>query len=612
MGRFYRIPGVVIAITLSFISSVVALENPKERIDFWQNNYQELQPDQDPRARSAYEIFNRLLNAAGKRPGVVPRLFIVKSDFPHIPLAFALPDGGIIISRKVLDICYRDPERGPDRLAFVLAHEIAHQLKDDFWHLRFFQAVDLSRDKDSKDNEVLKEVISIASLTDKVLTKELQADEYGIIYAAMAGFNTSAVVTEDDKTNFFEYFYQSLDPENIEGVQKAITHPSPKQRAETVKARLKQVLEKVELFNLGVIFYQSADYQRAILFFNEFLRFFPSREVYHNLASSHHQLALKYYKDWKGEELAVPFKLSLAIDPETRASKITLKARGRISKGPEELFKEHIDKAIEYYKTAISIEFSYTPSYSNMACALIIKGEKGEVYKAIGILEDAIKIKVGPWEKEVFNNLGVAYYYAKNPGEAKEHLLKAHHVDKNYDAPLFNLGKIALDTGKQAECKEFWAAYLELDGTSPWADAIRKTIPIDVDRKALSPAGPRTVEKVLGLKIGDFDDEFPTNWKKLQAKDIPLEEKPYRLITYNNGLMTLSQKNEIKLIMTLEGFKGKTEKGVAVGSAQRDLFPAYGSPARVLDMTQGPNWAYDSQGIVFQLRDGKVVSWILF
>jgi hypothetical protein len=77
-------------------------------------------------------------------------------------------------------------------------------------------------------------------------------------------------------------------------------------------------------------------------------------------------------------------------------------------------------------------------------------------------------------------------------------------------------------------------------------------------------------------------------------------------------VMTLSQKNEIKLIVTLEGFKGKTEKGVAVGSAQRDLFSAYGSPARVLDMTRGANWVYDSQGIAFQLRDGKVVSWILF
>ncbi len=610
MKRLCQILVLVAGITLLFSFFAGASENPKERIDFWQKNYQELQPDQDPRAQKAHEIFNRLLNAAGKRPGVVPRLFIVKSDSAYIPLAFALPDGGIVISKKVLDICYQDPERGPDRLAFILAHEIAHQLKDDFWHLKFFQAVDLSKEKNSKQNEVLKEVVSIASLTDKVLAKELQADEYGIIYASMAGFNANSIVTEDEQVNFFEYFYKSLDPENIKGAPKDSTHPSPKQRAETVKARLKQVLEKVELFNLGVIFYQSNDYQRAVLFFNEFLRFFPSREVYHNLGSSHHQLALKYYREWKGDELGIPFKLSIAIDPETRASKIILRGRG--PKSPEEFFKEHLEKAIEYYQTAISQDPSYILSYSNLACALLMKGVKGDVYKAIGLLEDAMKITPNTLEKEIFNNLGIAYYYAKNPGEAKEHLLKARQSDKNYDAPLFNLGKIALETGKQTEVKEFWSAYLKIDEASPWANVIRKTLSLESDKKVPTSVGKKIDEKVLGVAVDSYDDEIPKDWGKPQTKEIALGERPYRLNLYNNRVMTLSQKDEIKLIVALDGFKGKTEKGIAVGSAQKDILSTYGSLSKVLDMAQGISWVYDLQGIAFQFRDGKVVSWILF
>lgn len=607
MKKFFQILGVVIAITLFFILSAEASENPKERIDFWQKNYQELQPDQDSRAKSAHDIFNRLLNTAGRRPGVIPRLFIVKSDSPYIPLAFALPDGGIIISKKVLDICYKDPERGIDRLAFVLAHEIAHQLKDDFWHLKFFQAVDLSKEMGSQQEGILKEVREIASLTDKVLAKELQADEYGIIYASMAGFNTSAIVTEDEKINFFEYFYKSLDPENIKGAQKESTHPSPKQRAETVKARLKQVLEKVELFNLGVIFYQSGDYQRAILFFNEFLRFFPSREVYHNLASSHHQLALKYYQEWKGDEKTIPFKLSLAIDPETRASKITLRARGGISKSPEGLFKEHIDKAIGYYEIAISQDPSYLLSYNNLGCALLIKGETEE---AIARFKKALKWKSD--FKEALNNLGVALFYDEKPNKAKEALTEANKVDPAYDAPLFNLGKIAYEEKKEDEAKKYWSAYLKLDPSSPWAYAITKTIPLDAAKQTPASMSKKAAEAIFGLKISAYDDEVPKEWGKPQAKDIVLGENPYRLHTYKNQVMTLSQKDEIKLIVTLDGFKGKTEKGIAVGSAQRDLFSAYGSPAKVLDMTQGASWVYDSQGVVFQLRDGKVVSWILF
>ena len=608
MRNLYRILGVVIAITLFFISSAEAFENPKERIDFWQRNYQELQPDQDPRAKEAHEIFIRLLNAAGRRPGVIPRLFIVKSDSSYIPLAFAIPDGGIIISKKVLDICYKDPERGPDRLAFVLAHEIAHQLKDDFWHLKFFQAVDLSKETGSQQEGILKEVREIASLTDKVLAKELQADEYGIIYASMAGFNTSAIVTEDDKINFFEYFYKSLDPENIKGVQKDSNHPSPKQRAETVKARLKQVLEKVELFNLGLVFYQSGDYPGAIFFFSEFLRFFPSREVYHNLATSHHQLALKYYRQWKGEEKAIPFKLSIAIDPETRASKITLRGvlRG-VKKSSEELFKEHIDKAIGYYEIAISQDPSYLLSHNNLGCAFLIKGE---VEEAIARFKKALKLKSD--FKEALNNLGVALFYDEKPNKAKEALTEANKLDPTYDAPFFNLGKIAYEEKKEKESKNYWIAYLKLDPSSPWAHAITKTIPLDSGKKLSVSMSKKPAEAVLGLKIGAYDDEVPKEWGKPQAKGIDLGEKPFRLYTYNNKIMTVSQKDEIKLIVTLDGFKGKTEKGILVGSAQKDLLSSYGSPTKILDMTQGSSWVYDSQGIVFQLRDGKVVSWILF
>jgi hypothetical protein len=31
-----------------------------------------------------------------------------------------------------------------------------------------------------------------------------------------------------------------------------------------------------------------------------------------------------------------------------------------------------------------------------------------------------------------------------------------------------------------------------------------------------------------------------------------------------------------------------------------------------LELTQGQSWAYDHRRIAFQLRDGRVVSWLLF
>jgi Zn-dependent protease with chaperone function len=132
-----------VLVLMAWAATVVA--NPKERLEYWRQNYLELLPTEDPRAARAHAIFHRLLHAAGQKPGVIPRLYIIKSDPLGISVPIALPDGGIILSKGALDICYHEPARGDDRLAFVLAHELAHQLKDDFWHMQFFQAIEASK-----------------------------------------------------------------------------------------------------------------------------------------------------------------------------------------------------------------------------------------------------------------------------------------------------------------------------------------------------------------------------------------------------------------------------------------------------------------------------------
>ena len=200
----YRILGLVAMTILVVASASVAVAAPQERIDYWRKNYEELLPTADPRAARAHSIFERVLNTAGKRPGVVPRLFITQSDPLNISLPISIPDGWIILSTGTLDICYRDPVRGDDRLAFVLAHELAHQLKDDFWHMKFFQALEASKIQGPQHQKVLEEVRDIASSAEQVLAKELQADEQGIVYASLAGFNTNTIVTQNDAVNFFE------------------------------------------------------------------------------------------------------------------------------------------------------------------------------------------------------------------------------------------------------------------------------------------------------------------------------------------------------------------------------------------------------------------------
>jgi tetratricopeptide (TPR) repeat protein len=583
-------------------------ENPRERIDFWQNNYTELSSKADPRAEKAHTIFRRVLNAAGTRYGILPRLFIIKDDSLNV---ISIPDGWIILTKGSLDVCYKDPERGDDLLAFVLGHEIAHQLKDDFWHMQFFQAVEASGMDDAQNKEVLEDIKKIVGLTDKVLAKELEADRLGIVYASMAGYDASAIVSEDDKGNFFQEWVSYLDPANIKGIHKDATHPSPEERAGAVKVELKNVIKHLEYFHMGLKFYQAGDYRRAILAFEKFLRVFPSREVYHDLASSHHQLALEHYRKWKGDDQRIPFKLSISVDPETRAGGITL--RSSDPEGPQALFYKHIGKAIEFYEMAISGDPLYALSYINLGAAFIIKGEP---YEAIAKLKRALKIDAVSKNKllkaRVLNNLGVAFYSAENIGKARKILEEASGLNSEYGDPLFNLGKIEWEEKKEDRAGKYWMAYLKVDAAGPWAKLIIKTL--SLEKPAGTPGSESTMsaEKVMGVEKGDYDEDVPDDKGTPECTEMPLEEEPFRICTFKNGVKTVSQEDEIVMIVTSEGYRGKSAGGISIGASESGVLTAYGPPSKLLNMTQGESWIYQSQGITFQFRDNKVVSWILF
>jgi hypothetical protein len=239
MRRGQRITGLrgsLIALGILIGWTAVGLAQPREHIGDWRTQYQELARTADPRADKAHSIFKRLLQVAGTRPDVVPQLFIIASDPWDIMLPVTLSDGWIILSKGALDICYRDPARGDDRLAFVLAHELAHLLNDDIWHLRFLQALAaLQQGRAPAPDSPAFAVRRSASDTEAVLARELRADERGIMYATMAGFNPRAIVTEDQGVNFFADWLRALAPRRLEGISVDRLRPTPQERAETLR-----------------------------------------------------------------------------------------------------------------------------------------------------------------------------------------------------------------------------------------------------------------------------------------------------------------------------------------------------------------------------------------
>jgi tetratricopeptide (TPR) repeat protein len=338
------------------------------------------------------------------------------------------------------------------------------------------------------------------------------------------------------------------------------------------------------------------------------LEFFHSREVYHNLAASHHQLALRYYRQAQPD--ALPFKLTVGVDPTTRARGITLRGFPAERRGPMTLFHEHIDKAIEFYKTAISLDSEYALSFNNLGCALIVKGPEGS-FEAIATLQKAHKMQ--PSAPDILNNLGVAFYLANLPQQAHIHLQQARERDRRYAAPLFNLGKIAHEAQRHDAARRYWRDYLRLDAVSSWAELLRRQ-----DEHLPAPASRAKTavwqaEHIMGITVAAFEDEIPRKWGLPRERHrILLEEEPLIVTRYPQGITTFSQEEEIIMILALEEYRGTSAMGIAIGSSEKAVLDQYRIPSRTLDMTQGESWVYDEHGISFQIHNGKVVSWLLF
>lgn len=604
MRRRFRCKGcgwVMAFLVLVAGCTIATADQHQTQIAYWRQRYQELRPEDDARAAVAQAIFQRLVQVAGKRAGVVPRLFIIASDPWETALPMAIRDGWIILSKGVLDICYRDPARGDDRLAFVLGHELAHQLKDDLWHLRFFQAFDASHTQSSVAPAFLEELQQSAYATAHVLARELQADEHGIIYAAMAGFTPQAIVAPHHDVNFFAEWVRALDPRRMQGVAVENLRPSPQERAEALRAALRRVAAQTSLFHVGLWSYYAGDYPQAIRAFDHFRSVFPSREVHHNLAASHHQLALQAYQVGHPQATPLPLQLSLAVAPLTRASQIYFEQTRGEAGDPAGQFHAHLDMAIRWYREALAQDAAYIPAAQNLGAALILRGvhtQQTEFHpdfaEAVAILSRALK--QSPQAAEILNNLGVALWYEERPMQAQDALTRAHTFAPASATPLFNLAALAAAEQREADASRYRQAYARL--TTSVTPAVQATS---------SPA-----ETLAGVTVGSLEEDVPAHWGVPTRSTVRLEETPFTVATYPAGVMTLARDGEVLMLMARTGYPGSSARGIALGSQARDVLRRYGPPSRRHELPRGRIWSYDTQRITFQLRDGRVVSWLRF
>lgn len=232
-------------------------------------------PADTPKAERVQSIFRKIKRVT-RGANLRTKLYIVDSD--NEPWAVALQDSNIILSRGAIDIIYNDNDlnKGDARMAFVLGHELAHIVANDFWHQEVYHSFLESATTNTIDKQQ----------QNRRKEQELRADEEGFIFASLAGYDTRRIFADADNQDDFLVQW-AKQTNTVSGGN----YYKPTERMSFLKQRLAKLDQAVELFKYGVKLAHFGRYEDAQILLDEFYKAYPSSQVLGNLGYVYIQTA---------------------------------------------------------------------------------------------------------------------------------------------------------------------------------------------------------------------------------------------------------------------------------------------------------------------------------
>jgi tetratricopeptide (TPR) repeat protein len=395
-------------------------------------------------------IFEKIVRAAGRRPGVAPEVHVLET--PKV-IAQALPGGLVVVSKGFVNLARSDE----NAIAFVLGHEVAHLLRD---HHRVLGSLGLGAGSDPVRAPAAEQARAHQAM-------ELEADRLGVLFSALAGYQAWAsipVVTA---------LAQRTGPD--------LFHPHPQERASAIRKQITEVSEHLEVFHLGLFLLGVGRYLEAARVLEHFLALFPSREVLSTVGVAYHKEALRYAPEPE-------FRHLLVIDPTTRAP-------APRSAAPHPAFRQFLQRAVQYYTLALDADPTYAPAPNNLAAAYLDLGERD---LALGHANRALR--EDPRLASGYNNRALAHLMAKEYRLAEEDLLRAASLDPGRGEVAHNLARLYEIQGRADEASR-WRTRPESEKrqiTPERVGSLSPGMPINSLREWMAEPGARQIRLPLG------------------------------------------------------------------------------------------------------------------
>lgn len=522
-------------------------------------------PLTDPIARRVNDVFAKLIRVSGKRPGAVFEVYLLNTQKI---LVQAMPGGAVLISLGAADLTNGDDHA----LAFLLAHEIAHEVRDHHGLLGSFQKIPLAGASQLASAQKKEEDVRT------VQGMELEADRLGLLFTSLAGYRAKAAIPILERV--------------IALTGSGPFHPDPRSRARNIREAIEQISAQVELFNVGVFYLTIGQYQVAAKIFDNFQSLFPSREVYANQGVAYHKLALQRRPD-------DGLRRSLMIDPETLAKMVgrdapgtRLRIRGSVT---DPVFSAAMERAVAAYRMAVEIDPDYTMGHNNLGVAYL---DLGEYDYAIGEFKRALRAV--PELKVAYLNRGIAYLKNGDTARAEADFQKAVALDPSDPDPHVNLSHLYRQMGRSEPAKQEAKV-------AEWLDSQRR-----LNTEAFGHGRATMGSIVIGMPVDAAKQSFGVTPARTLRVPLSLGDELTVLIDEAQGVILVARGGRVEAASATEGYRGKTLGGSGIGSEVNEVQIKYGRPPKMEDTLGSSLWHYPGQGLVLVITGRQLVRWWVY
>ena len=547
-----------------------------------------LQMVDDPQALvRVQQIVTNIYRVADEHASNAPEIALVSGR----PSAEAMEGRYILVSESMTQLLDDDNE-----LAIVLGHEIAHLVRGHTYGVQRETDVAAAAEHLSFDQSL---VPALESAVTQGL--EAEADRYGLLYAALAGYDVSRAPQVYDKvlTNLPD-----------------VNHPPKEEREKNFEARLRGILDNVAVFQVGLDYALRGQYALAIQAYENLLRDeFRSRDIYLNLGYFHHLFAFRYLKpeDSPSEVCSLSLELQSGFEPQGQSQK---RAAERGPDGSAN-FRKELSEAIEFYQQALRASPDYAAARNNLGCAYLHRQDPGDVYQAVGELERASNLE--PSNAAVVNNLGVAYLRIGQQEKAIAQFRRALQLNPKFPDSYYNLGTVLLSVKtprSDAEARKCFQAYVDAkQGTRPAyyvsQARARLTLATEVAANDAASATPTASAVVQGLPLmpGQLLFQLPPNLHPdRQIKLIP--EYGIELLRFPDWQLIVQE--DVAEQVTVDTDRFRTVGDLGVGSSINDVRKTYGTPDVEQVRANKLVLVYLDKGLIFRAQGDRIKSWSVF